>query len=587
MYRRPAAVAVGAGLVVVVGAALAPIVGGEYFVVVVGQAAAFAVAVIGYNLIVGEAGLFSLGHAAFMGIGLYVYVIAANHGWSSAAAIAASLVGTVVVALVVGGITLRLRDVYFAIATFCAAGIFQNVISQLTTLTGGDEGIAVPPFTALGITLAGSDALYPWVIGSVVGAVVLHEVITNSRFGRRLRCIRDDESAADAMGIHVFTHKLAVFVISALFAAWGGLLYGLSLSYVDPTLLGVNQTVLILVMLVIGGTGTVIGALIGAFLIWLTPQVLQPLAIWWQFTYGLVVLVSVLVARAGLAGVGSAAWRRVMSLARRGSNKRAGASAKTTWTYHVPSPETRSMAELSATKVTKRFGGVTALDGVTVQFEPGIVNAIIGPNGSGKSTLVNVMTGALKPNSGDVHLASQRLTALPPHIISRAGISRTYQSPRLFRQLSVFDNVLPMAEITAKKTGSARTLAHQCLASVGLDDYADKAIGELAQGYLRLLEIARALALQPRAILLDEPAAGLSEHEWRDLQRLLSAMAEAGLIVVVIEHNMPFVLNVAQRISVLQLGRVIAVGTPAEIQANSEVRAAYLGEDVTNLASAQ
>ena len=533
----------------------------------------------------GETGLFSLGHAAFMGIGLYVYVIAANRGWSSAPALVVSLVATVVIASLVGVVTLRLRDVYFAIATFCVAGIFQNVISQLTDLTGGDQGISVPAFTSFGLTLAGTDALYPWVIGSVVVAVALHELITNSAFGRRLRCIRDDEGAASAMGIPIFSHKLAVFVISALFAAWGGLLYGLSLSYVDPTLLGVNQTVLILVMLVIGGTGTVLGALIGAFLIWLTPQVLRPLAIWWQFTYGLVVLASVLAARAGLAGMGGTAWRRLLRLAFPQSAASFESRGASDWTFYVPGRGTQSRPELSVHKITKHFGGVTALEDVTVEFEPGVVNAIIGPNGSGKSTLVNVITGALKPNSGDVFLGKRRITALAPHRISHAGISRTYQSPRLFRQLSVFDNVLPMAELTDRNGGSARSLGHECLASVGLDGLADRAIGELAQGFLRLLEIARALALQPRAILLDEPAAGLAEHEWRNLQQLLAAMAKAGLIVVVIEHNMPFVLNVAQRISVLQLGRVIAVGTPAEIQANSLVRSAYLGDEEVSVAS--
>jgi ABC-type branched-subunit amino acid transport system ATPase component len=357
------------------------------------------------------------------------------------------------------------------------------------------------------------------------------------------------------------------------------LLYGLSLSYVDPTLLGVNQTVLILVMLVIGGTGTVVGALVGAFLIWLTPQVLRPLAIWWQFTYGLIVLASVLAARAGLAGVGSAAWHQLMHLISPRRSVVLEMRAASNWTFLVPHPPSQSKSNLSVHRITKRFGGVTALEDVSAEFEPGLVHAIIGPNGSGKSTLVNVITGALRPNSGEVYLGNRRMTSLASHRISHEGISRTYQSPRLFRQLSVFDNVLPMAELAIRNSHSARSFTYERLSSVGMDGLADRMIGELPQGYLRLLEIARALALRPKAILLDEPAAGLAEHEWRNLQLLLEAMARTGLIVVVIEHNMPFVLNVAQRINVLQLGRVIAVGTPREVQANPAVRSAYLGDE--------
>jgi branched-chain amino acid transport system permease protein len=336
-------------------------------------------------------------------------------------------------------------------------------------------------------------------------------------------------------------------------------------------------------MLVIGGTGSVAGALIGATLILLTPQLLQPLARWWQFTYGFVVIASVIVGRRGLSGIGSEAVQLVVRRFVPPRNQDAvGRTTTDGWEYYPihRDSETGLPRALRVRQVTKTFGGVTALKNVDVELQPGVVHAIIGPNGSGKSTLVNVITGLLAPSSGGVSFGAGDLTSKSPDYISRLGVVRTFQTPRLFLQVSVMDNVLPMAELAGYRGRAARIRALQCLAMVGLKQDAQQSAKDLPQGHRRLLEIARALALGPKVFLLDEPAAGLAEAEWNELKSLLRKLAEEGMSVAVIEHNMPFVLAVADKITVLQLGRVLAEGSPAEIQTNPIVRSAYMGNVV-------
>jgi ABC-type branched-subunit amino acid transport system ATPase component/ABC-type branched-subunit amino acid transport system permease subunit len=571
------------GLILVAGLLVSSF-GSQLTITVVTQAGAICVAVIGYNLVVGETGMLSLGQAAFMGLGVYGYAITASRGWGALWAVGFSVILGIGVAVAIGLLTLRLKDVYFAIGTFCAAGIVQDVISQLTSLTGGDQGIAVPPFNAFGLNIGGSSAVYPWVIGSLIVAVALHELLVRGPLGRKMRCIRGDEEAASSMGIPLMRYKVLIFVLGGVFAIWGGLLYGLALEYVDPTVLGVDQTTLILVMLVVGGSGSVVGAIIGAFLITLVPQLLQPLATWWQFIYGLIVVLCVLAARRGLAGLGAqaAVWVRSRLWPRvRGTHADALANADPTeqpsWAGFGGWSPKRGPGMLTVHDVTKTFGGVAALSDVSVAFEPAAVHAVIGPNGSGKSTLVNVITGLMRPDTGKVVFNGEDMTRLPPYAISRLGIARTYQTPRLFGDVSVLDNVLPMAEVAGAHGRSARAVALSCLSAVGLEAYASDPVDSLPQGHRRLLEISRALALEPSVILMDEPAAGLAGDEWHQLQTLLRELAQAGVGVVVIEHNMPFLLKVSDRITVLRQGRVMADGTPKEVQGNPEVREAYLG----------
>jgi ABC-type branched-subunit amino acid transport system ATPase component len=304
---------------------------------------------------------------------------------------------------------------------------------------------------------------------------------------------------------------------------------------------------------------------------------LQPLASWWQFTYGLIVLGSVLAGRRGLAGIGAQAAGALKSIVRRRTRKGLVATADNVWLQPVLPSRQGATSTLTVLGVTKRYGGVTALESVDVEFKPAMVHALIGPNGSGKSTLLNAITGVAKATAGQITFAGVNLTAKSPDQISRLGVARTFQTPRLFTQVSVMDNVRPMAEVAGYRRRAAYTHAFNCLGTVGLEGYADERASELPQGYRRLLEIARALALAPKVFLLDEPAAGLAEGEWAQLQALLRRLSQAGVCVVVVEHNMPFVLGLADTVTVLQTGHVLAQGTPDEIQQSALVREAYMG----------
>jgi ABC-type branched-subunit amino acid transport system ATPase component/ABC-type branched-subunit amino acid transport system permease subunit len=565
---------IGAGAIVLLG--MIPLaLDNRFLVQVSATAAVFAIAVLGYNLVLGETGLLSLGHAAFLGVGAYTYAILINRDVSAFLAILAAIALAAALALLIGVLTLRVRHVYFAIATFGAAEIIRNIIREWTPVTGGGLGIRVPPLEIFGRTYQGAAEVFPLAIGAVVLAFVVHQLVSASSLGRRMRAVRDDELAAGAMGIAVLRTELSVFVIGAAFAAFAGCLHAMILSFLDPSLLHVDLSVLLLAMLVVGGSGTAAGAIAGTIVIAIVPELLRFLENWLEFVYGAVILLAIIAGRSGMVGFAKTVWSKVRGLWRPAPTE-LGLKLGTFADYDFSlGPD----GDLCIESLKKTFGGVTALTDVSTTFRSAEIHALIGPNGSGKSTLVNVVTGLYDADLGTVKLGERSLLGLQPHELARAGIARTFQHARSFVELSVLDNILPMVETAGLKGEEARREAIALLGAVGLGGTESRPVTLLPHGHLRLLEVARALALRPRVLLLDEPTAGLSTEESSQLSELLRSLAEAGLAVVVIEHNMPFVLRLATSVTVLEQGRVIARGTPDEIVVDPNVKRAYLGEE--------
>lgn len=567
-WRRTAGLA---GVVVLLG--LVPIaLDSAWLLQVSATTAVFLIAVIGYNLVLGENGLLSLGHAAFLGVGAYTYAVLADAGvWPPV-----SLLGAVALscglALVIGLLTLRVRHLYFAIATFGIAEILRNFIREWDSVTGGVSGFSVPSLEFGGTTLFGAEGVYPITLAAVVIAIFAHQAVSHSRLGRRARTFRDDELGSEVLGVPILRTSLSMFVLGAAFASIAGALWALTLTFIDPALLTIDQSILLLAMLIVGGSGSLAGAVIGTVLISAAPEALRFAEHWWEFVFGAVILLAILSGRRGLIGFLETTWRRL---------RRADAAADLDLMApadHDLSPAGEPQA-LKLRDVEKRFGGVQALAGISATFEAGEIHALIGPNGSGKSTLVNVVTGLYGLDGGTVALGDRRLDHLRPDQIARSGVARTFQHTRTFAELSVLDNVLPMVETRVSSPRAAAEEARALLRAVGLGDIGQHRIGQLPHAHLRLLEIARALALRPAAVLLDEPAAGLSADERELLAELIRRMAAAGLAVVVIEHNMPFVLGLAQTVTVLEEGSVIASGSPDEITEDPRVQRAYLGEE--------
>lgn len=567
--RRAAYLAVA---VILVGS-LPLLLGNNYFVQVGATTGALIVAVIGFNLVLGETGLLSLGHAAFFGVGAYTFAVTRVSEWPLVLAVVAALALPAVLAVLIGIVTLRVRHLYFAIATFGIAEIIRNVIREWEPVTGGVLGVSVPRVEILGRSFSGANGAYPLILGVIVVAVFAHAWVSSSALGRRARTVRDDELGAEALGVPIQRTSLAMFVIGAVFAAAAGVLHGMTLTFIDPSILEVHQSIVLLSMLIVGGSGSVAGAVVGGAIISITPEVLRFVEHWWEIVFGTIILLAILSGKRGIVGFVADLWHRIRSRQAEASSLELAPVVERPFT---PNGDPQALV---VSDVGKYFGGVRALDGVDVRFEPGEVHALIGPNGSGKSTLVNVITGIYSPDRGTVSLGDVALQGRRPDQIARAGIARTFQHTRAFEELTVIDHVLPMVELGGLEGGEARAEAKSLLAATGLEGTADLPVTRLPHAHLRLLEIARALALRPRVLLLDEPAAGLSGEERDVLAAVIRLLEHSQVAVVVIEHNMPFVLDLAARVTVLGEGTVIARGAPNEIVNDPLVKAAYLGAD--------
>jgi branched-chain amino acid transport system ATP-binding protein len=555
--------------------------GSAYDQQIVGYAFVLAIAALGLNLALGETGLLSLGHAAFVGLGAYGYAVMAAHIPTLLALVGAIAIGAAFAALL-GIVTLRLRHVYFSIGTLAAAEVVRTVITQWKDLTGGPVGISVPALNVFGSSLGGADGSYGLIVVALLVAVLVHGWIDGSVLGRRMRAVRDDDIAAASTGISPSRISVIAFCVSGAFAATAGALLGISTSYLTPERFDVDLSILLLAMVVAGGMGSLPGAVIGALVIGLAPELLRSLDDWWPVVYGAVIVLAVLLGRKGIFGALQVVGHSVASRWLRPPARRAAAvpdAAGAASAIEVKTPRPVAVEGLS-----NHFGGLKALTDVTCTFAPGRITAVIGPNGAGKTTLLNVVTGLLSADAGTVRIGDQQLDGRAPDRIARLGVARTFQTSRLFLSASVFENTILSVEVGGERGASARDRTRRLLEAVGMTDLQQPAEG-LSHGHRRTVEVARALGLGPSAVLLDEPAAGLSATEVAELGRLLRAIAAEGAAVVLVEHNMPFVLSYADDAVVLDFGQVLATGSPREVLADPRVVRAYMGED--DLAEAQ
>ena len=552
------------------------------------------------NLVLGTAGQVTLASAVIYGVGAYGTAISADR-WGLPFPIALAI-GTALATLIgiASGLpAIRVRGLYLALVTLAMLEALQVVIQNWTDLTGGPQGMAVPPPTSsqsgyLDLEIA---VLLP--LAGAVLVVIIARAITKSPIGSALVAINDDERVADSLGVPVATHKLWIFAVtSAMFGLAGGL-FAYAVQFIDPSAFGLDADLAEVTWIIVGGIGSIPGAILGAVLFTWLPEFLRPLAEYNNLILVGLLLAFLLLAPRGLIGIGASALKRMFG-ATSMSNLLSGGTpitltlAAVVTRRQVPasnnSSDTQTLLALNEVVVT--FGGLVALDRVNLRVNQRTVHGLIGPNGAGKSTLVDVISGIRRPRSGHLEFLGRDITKLPPHARANLGIARTYQHVRLFAHLNVLNNVLLGAYVFRPNLGllllgvrsaerafaAQQAKAHEVLDAFGLSHIANAPMDQLSLAQMRLIEVARALLMRPSLLVMDEPASGADPEQLHLLGALIKQTTAVGMTVLLIEHNLEFVMSVSDVITVLDRGQVIAHGTPNEIGKNAQVVGAYLGQ---------
>ncbi|HVT76791.1 MAG TPA: branched-chain amino acid ABC transporter ATP-binding protein/permease [Acidimicrobiales bacterium] len=568
--------------------------------------AVYVLLAIGLNVVVGAAGMLDLGYVAFYAVGAYTTaVLTTTFHLDAWAAIPFAVVAAMLAGVLLGAPTLRLRGDYLAIVTL-GFGEIVRIIALNTNALGEARGITdikhPEPFGLRTLPY------YYVALAAIALALTVSIRLNNSRVGRSWSAIREDEEAAEVMGVPTFKMRLWAFTVGASTAGLAGWLYASKVGFINPDNFPFFFSVIILSAVVLGGSGSLLGVVAGGFLIAFLPEYLRDAALGKQITsvanrvFGFHAG-DVTDLRVWLFGL---SLILVMIFRPRGLiPSRLGGMATT----DAPTDEEGETADpgltgnrstpaggvcLSIENLTVDFGGVRALDSVSISVATGSIVGVIGPNGAGKTTLFNAITGVVEPTSGDIRLDAASLKGKKPHAICQAGVARTFQNIRLFPDLSARTNVavgldahhktsvpgaLGFGRRRRTEEREAKARAEALLDFVGLRGRGDARAGSLPYGDQRRLEIARALATDPCLLLLDEPGAGMNKTEKAALVALVRRIRDAGLTVVLIEHDMNLVMGLVEDITVIDFGKVIAHGSPTEVQTNQAVVDAYLGVD--------
>lgn len=566
-------------------AAVVPFVGNDYWVLIATRAAIYWVLVSGLTLVVGYAGQLAIGYVALLTVGAYVAsVLAAGNIIAPVPPFLALAAAGVVGAgfgVIVGLPALRLRTFYFAMTTLGFATIVTQVALAWQSVTGGGIGLPGPELPA---PFNSGRGLFYLCLGFAGVCTWLASNLAHSRYGRALIAIRDADVAAEALGISKPALLTKIFLFSGALAAIAGGLFATLQTYITPDAFTFDLSLLFFISVLIGGRGSIVGPLIGTIVLTLLPEVAAPLAAWSTFLYAVLLLAVVLLVPGGIAAMLDFSNRTPLESDRAVVPKPALVAE-----FKADHVEGQS---IKLKDIVLTFGGVRAVDGASLEIARGQIHGLIGPNGSGKTTMLNVISGYYSPNAGTVELGGKVLELGRPETRAGHGIARTFQTPRIVGEASVLDNIMIGGTVKGhagfaltllslpgyhRDEAALRGAALEALSVIGLEALANVRADRLQHSELRFIELARALMLRPAFLLLDEPAAGLSVHEIGRLGELIKAVARNGTGVLLVEHHADMIFGICDYVTVLNLGRVLAAGTPSQIRTNKEVVSAYLG----------
>lgn len=587
----------------------------------------FLIVLLGLNIITGLTGQVSLCQAALYGVGAYTSAILAKEFdvpfWLSlpAAGCVAGLLG-----LGLSALTVKLRAHYLALATIGFGEILVNVFRGADKWTGGANGLsAIPPPTVNGWAI--TEPLAYYYLALLVAAVGYSAMgfMARSQLGNSFLAVRENEVAASSLGIDSVRLKISAFTLGAAYAGVAGALYAHFDGFIGPESFSTGHSILLFCALVVGGLGRPWGAILAVVLFVLGQEFFRAFSQYQLFLFGATVVIVMILAPQGSAGILYSLFRRLrpdldeksrgetiewhpeMYLSSRGAKVHhlQARRAEENQIKRMGRDFTPSKDEILIDKISVRFGGVTALNNVSFDVRTGEILCLIGPNGAGKTSLLNVLGGQLKPDSGSVLMRQQppngssseefiQLVGRSSHEIARLGLSRTFQTSQLFSELSVLDNVLtgryidsgtrPSVLLTLlrpwkslKNDESARRAAESELSFAGLTPVSQRLARYLPYGVRRVVEITRALAMEPKILLLDEPSAGMNQSEREKLAQILQEIRGSGVTLLIVAHDMDLVRNLADRVVVLDHGEVIYCGPPDELRKNEKVISAYLG----------